>query len=130
MSSERGRPAERSSGDHYTPREAAQRLGVTEETIRNKIRRGELPGEDFYTHAGERRYHALKSAVEAEAAAKGQLGHIEHAFEVQATEKTLEIIESISEGQAATIQEMETNRRVFLEAGNRFNDKLDRTHER
>src|SRR5215217_8569170 len=66
-SSERGRPPERSGGEYLTPREAAGILGVTEATVRNMIRRGELDGRQWHTNPGEPRYQATTESVERKA---------------------------------------------------------------
>jgi hypothetical protein len=59
------------------PREASGVLGVSEETVKNWIRSERLPGREWVTPKGEKRYYAEAEAVEAEAASRGEVARVD-----------------------------------------------------
>ena len=72
-----GRPREAAPEGYMLPREAAGVLGVSEETVKNWIRSERLPGREWVTPKGEKRYYAEAEAVEAEAALRGEVARVD-----------------------------------------------------
>lgn len=68
---QRGRPHEDAGPDHYTASEAAEIIGVTDDTVRAMVKDGRLIGEPYRTMKNEPRYRATKESVHAEAARRG-----------------------------------------------------------
>ena len=58
-----GRPREIAPKGFMLPREAAQVLECSEETVKNRIRSGRLKGRHFTNDRGENRYYAESEAV-------------------------------------------------------------------
>ena len=58
-----GRPRETAPKGFMLPREAAQVLECSEETVKNRIRSGRLKGRHFTNDRGENRYYAESEAV-------------------------------------------------------------------
>lgn len=77
-----GRPRETAPEGFMLPREAAEVLGVSEESVKNWIRSKRLAGREWLTPKGEKRYHAEAEAVRVEAAARGEVARAETVREV------------------------------------------------
>ncbi len=72
-----GRPREEAPKGYMLPREAAQVLNVSEESIKNWIRSKRLAGREWLTPKDEKRYYAEAEAVRAEAASRGEVARVE-----------------------------------------------------
>jgi hypothetical protein len=125
--SERGRRRERPAQGYLSPTEAAQILNVVPATIKNMIKRGELEGGQYLTKANERRWEVSEESVKALAEARGQpanIAQIERAFKPQLAEAVLQVIQSlastVTEQGTAQVEEIQTNRKTFLEAANQL----------
>jgi DNA repair exonuclease SbcCD ATPase subunit len=109
MSSDRGRPHEHIGEGHYTPREAAEMLGVTEETVRNMIRDKRLLGFHYRNEANEPRWAAEKESVHMEAERRGRppvVADIEHALVAESEQRVKEIVEAARQLLAESDQRM------------------------
>jgi predicted transcriptional regulator len=58
--------------------EAARLLGVTQQTIRNRIRAGTLEGQEVQYPDGERRYYVERPSLELELSRRGQVARYEN----------------------------------------------------
>ena len=71
-----GRPREIAPKGFMLPREAAQVLECSEETVKNRIRSGRLPGRHFTNDRGENRYYAESGAVREAARERQELARV------------------------------------------------------
>jgi hypothetical protein len=71
-----GRPREIAPEGFMLPREAAQVLRCSEETIKNRIRSGRLEGRRFTNDRGENRYYADAEAVHESAKERRELARV------------------------------------------------------
>lgn len=65
--------------------EAARLLGVTQQTIRNRIRAGTLKGEEVRYPDGERRYYVDQPSLDLEISQRGQVARYENIAEYSQT---------------------------------------------
>jgi hypothetical protein len=65
--------------------EAARPLGVTQQTIRNRIRAKTLQGKDVRYPDGERRYYVERSSLDLELSRRGQVARYENIAEYSQT---------------------------------------------
>ena len=65
--------------------EAARLLGVTQQTIRNRIRAGTLEGEEVQYPDGERRYYVEQPSLDLEISRRGQVARYENVAEYSQT---------------------------------------------
>jgi hypothetical protein len=63
-----------------TPK-AARLLGVTQQTIRNRIRAGTLKGKEVQYPDGERRYYIKRPSLDLELSRRGQVARYENIAE-------------------------------------------------
>ena len=71
-----GRPRETAPKGFMLPREAAQVLECSEETVKNRIRSGRLEGRHFTNDRGENRYYAESEAVREAARERQELARV------------------------------------------------------
>ena len=71
-----GRPRETAPKGFMLPREAAQVLECSEETVKNRIRSGRLEGRHFTNDRGENRYYAVSEAVQKAARERQELARV------------------------------------------------------
>ena len=71
-----GRPRETAPKGFMLPREAAQVLECSEETVKNRIRSGRLNGRQFTNDRGENRYYADAEAVQEAARERQELARV------------------------------------------------------
>ena len=71
-----GRPRETAPKGFMLPREAAQVLECSEETVKNRIRSGRLKGRHFTNDRGENRYYAESGAVREAARERQELARV------------------------------------------------------
>ena len=71
-----GRPREIAPKGFMLPREAAQVLECSEETVKNRIRSGRLKGRHFTNDRGENRYYADAEAVRRAARERRELARV------------------------------------------------------
>ena len=76
-----GRPRETAPKGFMLPREAAQVLGCSEETVKNRIRSGRLEGRHFTNDRGENRYYADAEAVREAARERREPARVESVAE-------------------------------------------------
>ena len=65
--------------------EAARLLGVTQQTIRNRIRAGTLQGKEVQYPDGERRYYVEQPSLDLEISRRGQVARYENVAEYSQT---------------------------------------------
>jgi chromosome segregation ATPase len=94
-----GRPREIAPEGFMLPREAAQVLKCSEETIKNRIRSGRLKGRHFVNDRGENRYYAGAEAVHEAAQERQELSRVGNVAE------EAEVIRENSRDLAQTIME-------------------------
>ncbi|HZF59160.1 MAG TPA: hypothetical protein VEZ19_11900, partial [Rubrobacter sp.] len=95
-----GRPRETAPKGFMLPREAAQVLECSEETVKNRIRSGRLEGRHFTNDRGENRYYADADAVHEAAGARKELARVENV-----AEEGEEVVRENSRGLAGLIME-------------------------
>jgi hypothetical protein len=94
----RGRPQENVGRDHYKVSEAAEIIGVTDDTIRAWILSGRLIGDKSFTPKGEPRYRATKESVHTEAIRLGKMptnAEMENAVEGIAARSVDEVLQAV-----------------------------------
>jgi DNA-binding transcriptional MerR regulator len=111
--------------------EAARLLGVTQQTIRNRIRAGTLKGKEVRYPEGERRYYVEHPALDLELSRRGQVARYENIAEYSQTladhfTRQAKLLRDTMEAQNAEysrrLEDMEHNQR---EIAARLNEAVD-----
>lgn len=127
-----------SQGYAGTP-EAARLLGVTQQTIRNRIRAGTLIGKVVQYPDGERRYYVERQSLDLELSRRGQVARYENVAEYSQTladhftrqaRMLLDILEAQGEEDSRRMQDMEENLKDIVAKLNEAVDILRESAER
>jgi predicted transcriptional regulator len=119
--------------------EAARLLGVTQQTIRNRIRAETLKGQEVQYPDGERRYYVERSSLDLELSRRGQVARYETIAEYSQTladhfTRQAEMLRDVMEAQnaeyARRLEEMENNQRDIAAKLDEAVDVLRKTAER
>jgi predicted transcriptional regulator len=111
--------------------EAARLLGVTQQTIRNRIRAETLQGKEVQYPDGERRYYVDQSSLDLELSRRGQVARYENIAEysqtladhfTRQTEMLREAMQSQHAEYSRRLEDMENNQK---EIAAKLNEAVD-----
>jgi len=119
--------------------EAARLLGVTQQTIRNRIRAGTLEGQEVQYPDGERRYYVERPSLDLELSRRGQVARYENIADYSQTladhfSRQTEMLKETMISQSAVysrrLEDMEQNQKVIAAKLNEAVDVLRQSAER
>jgi predicted transcriptional regulator len=119
--------------------EAARLLGVTQQTIRNRIRAETLQGKDVQYPDGERRYHVERPSLDLELSRRGQVARYENIAEysqtladhfTRQTEMLSDAMKSQNAEYSQRLEDMEHNQKIIAAKLNEAVDILRESAER